>query len=99
MEQQELVPGFAPPSLVEAWDIWPLLGSGAAGFEVREDRLVVGTRFPLREGVKGLRERVSKDSTRGTQAPERDWGSLRIPKSFQGLEAGSPSALCLATRS
>ncbi|WP_239470503.1 hypothetical protein [Archangium violaceum] len=44
-------------------------------------------------------ERVSKDSTRGTQAPERDWVSLRIPKSFQGLEAGSPNALGLATRS
>jgi hypothetical protein len=25
-----------------------MLGSGAAGFEVRDDRLVVGTRFPLR---------------------------------------------------
>jgi len=27
-------------------------------------------------------EMVSKDSTRGTQATERDWVSLRIPKSF-----------------
>jgi hypothetical protein len=51
LEQQDLVPGFAPPSLVGAWDIWPLLSSGAAGFEVREDRLVVGTRFPRRAVV------------------------------------------------
>ncbi len=49
LEQQALVPGFAPPSLVGAWDIWPMLGSGAAGYEVRDgNRLVVGTRFPLR---------------------------------------------------
>ncbi len=51
LEQQDLVPGFAPPSLVGAWDIWPMLSSGAAGFEVREDRLVVGTRFALRAVV------------------------------------------------
>ncbi|MFL5357352.1 MtsA protein [Archangium sp.] len=49
LEQQDLVPGMAPPSLVGAWDVWPLLSSGAAGFEVHEDnRLAVGTRFPLR---------------------------------------------------
>ncbi|WP_239470897.1 MtsA protein [Archangium violaceum] len=49
LEQQDLVPGFAPPSLVGAWDIWPMLGSGAAGFEVRDgNRLAVGTRFALR---------------------------------------------------
>lgn len=48
LEQQDLVPGMAPPALVGAWDIWPMLSSGAAGFEVRGDRLAVGTRFPLR---------------------------------------------------
>ncbi|WP_375771152.1 MtsA protein [Archangium gephyra] len=52
LEQQDLVPGAAPPSLVGAWDIWPMLSSGAAGFEVREgNRLAVGTRFPLRAVV------------------------------------------------
>jgi hypothetical protein len=47
-DQQELVPGAAPPALIEAWDVWPMLTSGAAGYEVKGDRLVVGTRFPLR---------------------------------------------------
>jgi hypothetical protein len=47
-QQQDLVPGAAPPSLMGAWDIWPMLTSGAAGYEVKGDRLVVGTRFALR---------------------------------------------------
>ncbi len=52
LEQQDLVPGVAPPSLVGAWDMWPMLSSGAAGFEVRDgNRLTVGTRFPLRAVV------------------------------------------------
>ncbi len=32
LEPQDMVPGFAPLSLVGAWDIWPMLGSGMAGF-------------------------------------------------------------------
>ncbi len=48
IEQQELMPGAAPPSLMGAWDVWPMLTSASAGYEVRGDRLVVGTRFPLR---------------------------------------------------
>lgn len=48
LEQQTLVPGAAPPSLVGTWDVWPLLTSATAGYAVKEDRLVVGTRFPLR---------------------------------------------------
>jgi hypothetical protein len=47
-DQQELVPGAAPPALVGAWDIWPMLTSATAGYEVKGDRLTVGTRFPLR---------------------------------------------------
>lgn len=47
-EQQDLVPGAAPPALIGAWDNWPLLTSASAGYEVKGDRLVVGTRFPLR---------------------------------------------------
>jgi DNA-binding beta-propeller fold protein YncE len=47
-EQQELVPGAAPPALIGAWDVWPMLTSAAAGYEVKGERLVVGTRFPLR---------------------------------------------------
>jgi hypothetical protein len=52
-EQQELVPGAAPPALIEAWDIWPMLTSGSAGYEVKGDRLTVGTRFPLRAVIEG----------------------------------------------
>lgn len=48
LDMQDLRLGAAPPSLVGAWDIWPMLTSGSAGYEVEGDRLVVGTRFPLR---------------------------------------------------
>lgn len=48
VEQQDLVPGAAPPALVGAWDVWPMLTSATAGYEVKGERLVVGTRFPLR---------------------------------------------------
>jgi DNA-binding beta-propeller fold protein YncE len=51
LEQQDLVPGAAPPALIGAWDVWPMLTSAAAGYEVKGDRLVVGTRFPLRTVV------------------------------------------------
>jgi hypothetical protein len=47
-ELQELVPGAAPPALIGAWDTWPMLTSATAGYEVKGDRLTVGTRFPLR---------------------------------------------------
>ncbi len=49
-EMQELLnKGFAPPSLIGAWDIFPMLTSGAAGLDVRRDGSVgVATRFPLR---------------------------------------------------
>jgi hypothetical protein len=41
--------GFAPPSLLGSWDVFPMLTSGAAGFSVRPDGSVgVATRFPLR---------------------------------------------------
>nr|WP_226994002.1 MtsA protein [Myxococcus hansupus] len=48
LEQQDLVPGAATPSLVGAWDVWPLLTSATAGYGVKDERLVVETRFPLR---------------------------------------------------
>jgi DNA-binding beta-propeller fold protein YncE len=51
LEQQELVPGAAPPALIGSWDVWPMLTSASAGYEVKGDRLVVGTRFPLRAVV------------------------------------------------
>ena len=47
-EQQDLVTGAAPPSLVGTWDVWPLLTSATAGYAVKDGRLVVDTRFPLR---------------------------------------------------
>ncbi|WP_181790493.1 MtsA protein [Myxococcus llanfairpwllgwyngyllgogerychwyrndrobwllllantysiliogogogochensis] len=48
VEQQDLVVGAAPPSLVGTWDMWPLLTSATAGYAVKDGRLVVDTRFPLR---------------------------------------------------
>jgi DNA-binding beta-propeller fold protein YncE len=51
VEQQDLVPGAATPALVGAWDVWPMLTSAAAGYEVKGAQLVVGTRFPLRTVV------------------------------------------------
>jgi sugar lactone lactonase YvrE len=48
LEQQHLVEGAAPPSLVGTWDVWPLLTSATAGYAVQDDRLTVGSRFPLR---------------------------------------------------
>ncbi|WP_328707046.1 MtsA protein [Citreicoccus inhibens] len=48
LEMQDLVAGAAPPSLVGAWDIWPMLTSGAAGYAVEGDHLTVGSRFALR---------------------------------------------------
>jgi cytochrome c peroxidase len=41
--------GFAPPSLLGAWDVFPMLTTGSAGLEVREDgTLHARDRFPLR---------------------------------------------------
>ena len=48
LEQQTLVTGAAPPSLVGTWDVWPLLTSATAGYGVKDGRLVVDTRFALR---------------------------------------------------
>jgi hypothetical protein len=51
LEQQTLVTGAAPPPLVGAWDVWPMLTSATAGYGVKDGRLVVDTRFPLRAVV------------------------------------------------
>jgi len=53
VEMQELVGrGMAPPSLLGAWDIFPMLSSGSAGLKVVDgDRLEVGARFALRDVV------------------------------------------------
>lgn len=50
LEMQNLLnKGFAAPSLIGCWDIFPMLTSGAAGFDVRPDgSLGVSSRFPLR---------------------------------------------------
>ncbi|NOJ96057.1 MtsA protein [Corallococcus coralloides] len=70
LEQQHLVTGAAPPSLVGTWDVWPLLTSATAGYAVQEDRLVVGTRFPLRTLLEtpGLNHGAAQELTAG----ERD---------------------------
>jgi DNA-binding beta-propeller fold protein YncE/cytochrome c peroxidase len=39
---------IGPPALVGVWDSFPLLHSGAGGFEVRGDRLATTGPFPLR---------------------------------------------------
>jgi hypothetical protein len=51
VEMQELVGrGMAPPSLLGAWDIFPMLSSGSAGLKVVDgERLEVGARFALRD--------------------------------------------------
>ncbi|HZH04878.1 MAG TPA: MtsA protein, partial [Myxococcaceae bacterium] len=42
--------GVGTPSLLGAWDVFPMLTSGAAGFGVEGNaRLKVSSRFPLRE--------------------------------------------------
>ncbi len=43
--------GFAPPSLLGAWDVFPMFTTGSAGLAVGEGRVEVGTRFPLRVAV------------------------------------------------
>jgi DNA-binding beta-propeller fold protein YncE len=50
LEMQNLFnKGFAPPSLLGSWDVFPMFTSGAAGLEVRADGTVaMSTRFPLR---------------------------------------------------
>ncbi|RKH64883.1 MtsA protein, partial [Corallococcus aberystwythensis] len=70
LEQQHLVKGAAPPSLVGTWDVWPLLTSATAGYAVQEDRLVVGSRFPLRTLLEtpGLEHGGAQELTAG----ERD---------------------------
>lgn len=50
--QEAALKTFGIPPLVGSWDVWPMLGTGSAGFAVREDgTLEVNTRFPLREVV------------------------------------------------
>lgn len=53
VDMQELVgQGMAPPSLLGAWDIFPMLSSGSAGLKVVDgERLEVGARFALRDVV------------------------------------------------
>ncbi len=46
--QDPVSPDFPAQSLTGIWDLFPLLTSGTAGFGVRDDKLFVETRFPLR---------------------------------------------------
>ncbi|MFN0063859.1 MAG: MtsA protein [Myxococcaceae bacterium] len=55
-EQQDPLPprsrGYAIPSLIGAWDTWPMFGTGSAGFGVRDGRtLEVKTRTPIAEAI------------------------------------------------
>jgi DNA-binding beta-propeller fold protein YncE len=46
--------GFAVPSLLGLWDVFPMLTTGAAGFAVGQDEMLhVGERFPLKKSVIG----------------------------------------------
>lgn len=50
--QNTLFKGFGTPSLNGAWDTWPMLTSGLAGFSAEDDaRLKVKTRFALEPAV------------------------------------------------
>jgi hypothetical protein len=46
--QDRVSPSFPAQSLSGIWDLFPLLTSGTAGFGVKDDKLFVETRFPLR---------------------------------------------------
>jgi len=49
--------GFAVPSLLGTWDIFPMLTTGLAGLEVHDDGSVgVATRFPCAAPSKGGHE-------------------------------------------
>ncbi|MCC6337788.1 MAG: MtsA protein [Myxococcales bacterium] len=51
-QQDDTFLGFAPPALVGAWDVFPMLTTGLAGLTVRPDESVaLATRFPLRVAV------------------------------------------------
>ncbi len=46
--------GFAPPALIGSWDVFPMLTTGLAGLEVKDDGSVaVAERFALRRAVEG----------------------------------------------
>ena len=46
--QDRVSPSFPAQSLNGIWDLFPLLTSGTAGFGLKDDKLFVETRFPLR---------------------------------------------------
>lgn len=51
-DQNTRFEGFGTPSLVGSWDVFPMLTTGLAGLEVRQDGAVrVNSRFPLRVAV------------------------------------------------
>lgn len=51
-QQDSTFAGFAPPALVGAWDVFPMLTTGLAGLAPSPDgSLTVSTRFPLRPAV------------------------------------------------
>jgi hypothetical protein len=51
-QQDPLFKGFAAPSLLGTWDVFPLFTTGSAGLAVQADgRVSVGNRWPLREAV------------------------------------------------
>jgi hypothetical protein len=46
--QDPVSPDFPAQSLNGIWDLFPLLTTGTAGFGVKDQKLFVETRFPLR---------------------------------------------------
>src|SRR5262249_56885035 len=56
--QDQLNKGFAPPSLIGAWDIFPMLTSGAAG---RSEERRVGKEWRWRGGGEQWRKRREQD--------------------------------------
>ena len=56
--------GFGPPSLLGAWDIFPMLTTGVGGFSLGpQDSVVVEDRFPLRRVVVGFAPKHGRADT------------------------------------
>ena len=71
-EMQELRDvGVGTPALVGAWDVFPMLTTGSAGFGVEAGQLVITTRFPLRDVLEKFGG-PKHGHTEGLSAQDRD---------------------------
>jgi DNA-binding beta-propeller fold protein YncE len=49
--QEQRFVGAGVPSLVGSWDVWPMLTTGAAGFGLQGEQLIIQNRYAAREVV------------------------------------------------